>query len=435
MINITSVLFARSLQQLAAYKSSLGSDAKGRFLQLFLGLKFYQNEVPSMFSGSFVSTEVVQTLLDDLYAKASRPLNACVLMLLEGTFLARTGVVGVGNTTAQNTWRNNLNLQKGIGCYASPGDLSSKTFLEQSRLHCKYLAPVVADQLAGATCSLATNSPRYRNEDHRKWLRIDTGGGGYAAVDFNDTTNFAQYVAPGGKKVPLAPLIGALYFDATPGLSIASRTAVDTAAFASDFNMSASELSSYFDATATNPYNAAILVAFPESSIGEAVTAIPISAPAAVSPTLKKKKKPSTIPAPVLSGTPVTPPTTNSGWEAEQFVAKAMTASGWTVYDVSRQRLGYDLIAKRGQVTRYVDVKSSVGSCSPTMTLREWQQAKTHRDAYVLAVAENFNPLGVNAIFWVVDPANRCVASPATTTQYAIARTSWRAVVTDIADL
>ncbi|MFZ5556834.1 MAG: protein NO VEIN domain-containing protein [Pseudomonadota bacterium] len=435
MINVTSALFASSLKQLAAYKSSLGSDARGRFLQLFLGLKFYQNEVPSMFSGSFVSTEVVQTLLDDLYAKASRPLNACVLMLLEGTFLARTGVIGVGNTTAQNTWRNNLNLQKGIGCYAPPSDLSSKTFLHQSRLQCKYLSPVVAGELAGATCSLAVDSPRYRNEDHRKWLRIETAGGAYAAVDFNDTTNFAPYVAPGGKKVPLVPLIGALYFDATPGLSIASRTAVDIAAFASDFNMSASELSSYFDAAATNPYNAAILAAFAGFSIGAPPTATPISAPPAVSPTLKKKKKPSTIPAPVLSGTQVTPPTTNSGWEAEQFVAKAMTASGWTVYDVSRQRLGYDLLAKRGVVTRYVDVKSSVGSCSPTMTLREWQQAKVHGPAYVLAIAENFNPLGVNAIFWVLDPTNSCAASPATTTQYAISRTSWRAAVIDIADL
>jgi len=136
-----------------------------------------------------------------------------------------------------------------------------------------------------------------------------------------------------------------------------------------------------------------------------------------------------------LSGTQVTPPTTNSGWEAEQFVAKAMTASGWPVYDVSRQRLGYDLLAKRGVVTRYVDVKSSVGSCSPMMTLREWQQAKVHGPAYVLAIAENFNPLGVNAIFWVLDPTNSCAASPATTTQYAISRTSWRAAVIDIADL
>lgn len=115
-------LFATALAGLSAHKRDIGRAFKGRFIQIFLGLKFFQNSLPSMYSGSFVATEVLQGLLDDLYAKASRAPNICVLSLFEGSYLARTGLQAPGNHSAQNTWRNNLNLQKGVGCYAPEGN-------------------------------------------------------------------------------------------------------------------------------------------------------------------------------------------------------------------------------------------------------------------------------------------------------------------------
>src|SRR5262245_53298927 len=65
------LIYHAALVALSQHRQSVGRGFKGRFIQIFLGMKFYQNFIPSMFSGSFVSTEVLQTLLDDLYAKAS----------------------------------------------------------------------------------------------------------------------------------------------------------------------------------------------------------------------------------------------------------------------------------------------------------------------------------------------------------------------------
>jgi len=100
-----------------------------------------------------------------------------------------------------------------------------------------------------------------------------------------------------------------------------------------------------------------------------------------------------------------------------------------------RQRLGYDLYAQRGRATRYIDVKSSLSLCSPTFTSREWQQARTHRQSYILAIIENFNPTGENIVFWVPDPYDSCTTREATAVQYSISRTSWRTAAATINEI
>ncbi|MGA1999981.1 MAG: DUF3883 domain-containing protein [Terriglobales bacterium] len=390
-------------------------------------MKFYQNELPSMFSGQFVSTEVLQTLVDDLFAKASRPLNDCVIALFENRYHARTGLIGPGNTTTQNTWRNNFNLQKGIGCYAPPQDLASSTFLNEPRVECRYLNPEAPGQLAGATCRLCATVARYRNEDHRKWLRIDPGGAGYAVLDLMNIQNYTPYVAPGNTRIPLVPAIIALYYDALPGLITATRPNVDTADFASDFNLSDEELDAYFDRDPTNQFNSRLIREIP--GITYAATG---AVTAAAAPTLRirtgrgRRARAAQPPRqPVLTGTPVAPPAVNTGWECEQYVAAALRNAGWTVYDVSRQHLGYDLLAQQGRETRYVDAKSSLGLCSPSLTSREWQQARAHARHYILAIVENFNPTGEAVVYWVPDPASTCNARAATQVYYSIPRSSW----------
>ena len=438
MIDVTNTrLYERALLELALFKQEVGREHRGRFVQLFLGLKFYQNELPSMFSALFVSTEVLQTLIDDLYAKASRPLNHCVLILFENRYHARTGLISPGNTTPQNTWRNNFNLQKGVGCYGPPTDLASPTFLNQSRVDCRHLNPAGRRHLAGASCRLCPTGARYRNEDHRKWLRIDPGGSGYAVVDLMNIANFTPYVAPLGTRIPLLPLIISLYHDAIPGLVTASRRLADVPDFASDFNFSTGELNAYFDDSATNPHNRRLLHQFPRityTTIGAAARPrLPRRAP-----TLVRRPRTAiapTIPEPVLTGTQVPPPAVNTGWGAEQYVAAALRTAGWTIHDVSRQRLGYDLYAQRGRATRYIDVKSSLSLCSPTFTSREWQQARTHRQSYILAIIENFNPTGENIVFWVPDPYDSCTTREATAVQYSISRTSWRTAAATINEI
>jgi hypothetical protein len=400
-------------------------------------MKFYQNELPSMFSGQFVNTEVLQTLLDDLYAKASRPLNDCVLMLFENRYHARTGLIGPGNKTAQNTWRNNFNLQKGIGCYAPPHDLASATFLNQSRVNCRYLRPAGHGILAGATCELCATAARYRNEDHRKWLRIDPGGAGYAVLDLMNVQNFTPYVVPLAIRIPVLPLIVALYHDALPGLVTATRKEVDVPDFAADFGFSDLELSTYFDLDRNNRFNAELLRAFPGTTFKTTGAAGPTTR-VPVPPRGRARRvrpRPTAPQQPILTGTPVPPPAINTGWECEQYVASALRHARWTVYDVSRQHLGYDLLAQRGRETRYVDAKSSLGLCTPTLTAREWQQAKMHGLAYVLAIVENFNPTEQATVYWVTDPANNCVAREATQITHSIARSSWTTATVRVDDI
>lgn len=444
MIQVANTtLFADALDCLERHKRTVRGAFKGRFVQIFLAMKFFQNSIPSMYSGSFITTEVLQSLFDDLFAKASLPANNCVLSLFERNYLARTGLIGSGNTTPQNTWRNNLNLQKGIGCYAPVADLSSLTFLNQDRSLCRHLQTTTPGNLAGGRCGLCVSGASYRNESHRKWLRIDPGGSGYATTDVQNTANFAPYVAPGGARIPLAPLIVALYHDADQGLVLGTRTAVSGADFAADFNFTQQEVATYFETSIAHPLNAALAASAgwaPGSTLGPLVGAAPgagsgTTGPGGAAAPAPTPPEPAGPVQPVLGGTPAPPPLVNNGWDAEQYVAAALTSAGWDSHVVSRQQLGYDIFAQRGTQRRYVEVKSSLGLCSPSLTSREWQQASYHRSRYVLTILENFNPTGINTIHWVPDPAARCTSTMQTTVSHGIPRSSWAPATVPIGNI
>ena len=423
-------LYQESLLALRRHKSSVGRQFKGRFIQIFLALKFYQNAMPSMFSGSFVPTEILQTMFDELYAKASRPLNNAVLVLFDNAYLARTGLVGPNNSTPQNTWRNNFNLQKGVGCYAPPSELAMQTFLDESRIDCRHLAPATAGSLLRARCSMCPSGATYRNEDHRKWLHIDPNGNGYSVTDLLNTRNFEPYVVPSGHRIPALPLAVALYHDGDPSLLVGQRPRFDIDDFRNDFNFAMNEFNSYFDDDLNAPANQALLARFPHVTYTRASAATPAALPPPSRP-----GRPTPAPVLVPPGTVVTPPAANTGFDAEQFVSKALDGARWTVYNVTRQQLGYDFLVKRGTSTRYIEVKSSLGRCTPSLTSREWHQAQVHGASYVLAVIENFAPLSVNTIYWVPDPASSCVATQSQTVNYAIPRSSWVGATVDLSTI
>ena len=437
MINISdSRAYERAIELLTEFRREAGGRRyKGRFVQIFFGLKFFQPNIPTLHSGTFVTSEVLQSLLDDLYSKASRPLNECVLSIFEANHLARTGVVPVGKTSTSNIWRNNLHLQKGIGCYAAPNELDSRTFLDEHREDCRHLV----GNLEGGQCELCPTGALYRGESHRKWLRIDPGGNGFAAVDLMNISNFAPYVAPGGARIPVVPLIYALYHDGDPGLAVGSRSTVAVEDFCLDFNMSEPEFDAYFDQSPTNPLNARFLLEFPALKYSPSSRAVSGSAPG-TPPTgpktrLGSRAAAAPMPTPVLTGTIAPPPRTHNGWDAEQYAFSALQDAGWEVHDVSRQKVGYDLLAKKGRRTIYVEVKSSVGYCSPDFTSREWQQAIAHGEDYVVAIIESFNPGGSNMIYWVSNPARNCIQTEIRTVSHCVPRSSWMAVARRLADL
>ncbi len=118
--------------------------------------------------------------------------------------------------------------------------------------------------LSGATCQLCPTAA-LSNEQHRKWLRIDPGGNGFALVDMLNVSNFLPYVAPQAR-IPLLPLVVALYHDALSGLATGSRTQVDTQDFATDFNFSLQELQAYFDDDPASAHDQSLLHAHPTTT-------------------------------------------------------------------------------------------------------------------------------------------------------------------------
>ena len=421
-------LFVEALGALKAFgKEEPGF--KGRFIQIFLGLKFFQNDLPSIHSGAFISTQDLQALLDDLFTKVSRPDDRCVLSLFKNNFLARTGITSAGKRSAQNTWRNNFNLQKGIGCYAPASDLEKRDFLDQPRTECPYLEGKVSTSLKGASCSLDPGNAAYRSEGHRKWLHIDPEGRGYAITDLEQSANFTPYVTPSGHRLPVIPLIVALYHDADPGLVLGHRAHVDTNMFLTDFNFSQRELALFFDASPQHPLNQRMLKSphWPKRTSIDPQATVRRTADGGESETDPEILEPVGIPTP--------PPGINTGWEAEQFVAALLQENGWRVEIVTRRQLGYDLFAKKRQKSLYVEGKSSLGLCSPTLTEREWRQAERYGPNYILAILEHFNPETTNRVVWVSDPAEHCRATEQATISFRISRASWTGAETSLANL
>lgn len=423
-------LYIYSLGLLSDHRKTAGAGFGGRFVQIFLGLKFYQESIPSIYSGRFIGSELLQSLLDDLYAKWSRPANHCVLSLFEASYKARTGLIAPGNISAQNTWRNNLNLQKGIGCYAPVSELSSPTFLDEPRVRCRHLIPSVSGEvstLANARCSLNPGGAKYRKESHRKWLRIDPGGNGYASVDLGRVSNFAPLIAPAGRRLPLVPVMRALYFDSNPGLVVGQREVVSISDFMMDFNFSPAEMEAYFDYAELGLERSEVLALTLTEPDDAKRTRDPVR-------TVGKVREMPELYIPE-SGTVTLPPALNTGWSAEQFAHSALVSAGWEAHLVSRQNLGYDIFAQKGKKKIYVEVKSSLASCAPTLTSREWFQANHYGGDYILAIIENFNEMGSNQIFWVPDPASRCSAVEAHSISYRVPRSAWGACVVNLRDL
>jgi hypothetical protein len=246
--------------------------------------------------------------------------------------------------------------------------------------------------------------------------------------------NFSPYVAPEGNRIPALPAAIALYHDADPSLRIGNRSEIELADFARDFNFADEEFLAYFDDSPANRYNDALLRRFPTSRYQPISGTTPrrprVSRMRVLRPPVLRR-----VPTAVLSGTPTAPPTINTGWDAEQFVIAALRQNNWTTYDVSRQHLGYDILAQRGRSTAYVEVKSSCGYCTPILTTREWQQARRHSEQYVLAVLEHYDPRALNTVYFVRDPANTCSATELQTTTHSIPRSAWTAVAIPAARL
>ncbi len=239
-------------------------------------------------------------------------------------------------------------------------------------------------------------------------------------------------LAPGGRHLPIAPLVVALYHDSAVG---AGRTQVDLADFLIDFDLSPAEALAYFDDDPATSQHATLSQAFPGRTSWTRIAAVVAPVPAGPAgpaplpgvpqpgPATGRRRARLTPVIPIMAP-PIAPPAGGHWWDAEQAVRQALEGDGWAVLDVTRFGIGYDFRAHKAGTTRHVEVKSSTGRCTPTLTPNELDEARRLRESYVLAVVEDFDPARPVSILWVQDPARLPMGARQTTT-YTLPRSRW----------
>lgn len=382
------------------------TNVRGRFVSLYLGLRRMGPQLAELGSATSTPTAEIEHFLDSLYTKTHRAEPVVVLTALFGGstsasagYSARTGATAPGNRYPTNTWRNNFNIQKGVGCPADPDTIGGLLRDPAIRLACPHMA---VDPEGRYTCSLV--GAAYRGDEHSIWLRI-VPGGGYQVVDLDNPSVYTEYLAPSGQRIPIFPLLAALYgfaaVDAYP-----PRPTVGIPDFAQDFRFTLQQVEALFECDPDIPMNAEILaVAQGQMLSGEVLPAI-------------EEEEDAQPLMPVLGSVMAM----NTGVGAEIAVAEELVNHEWfVVYRGNQRGYGYDIEASRQGQTLRVEVKSSVGFTVPELTEAEWQAAQTYGDDYVLAVVD-FYGSDEQSIWYLRNPAANAIPAVRTMTMYRLTR-------------
>lgn len=400
------------------------SGARGRFIVLYLGLRRMGPAIAALGSDSATPTSELEGFMDELLTKSHRPEPLVVLTApfgttsVKGPYSTRTGERAPDNQYPTNTWRNNLGIQKGVGCPAAADVILGLLAQPARRLACPHLA---SDADGQHLCRLEGTS--YRGEEHSIWLRKTPDG--WQAVDLDQPAVYDDYLRPGGDRIPVFPLIAALYCDATDALP--RRDVVGIPEFAADFRFGIEQVAELFDCDPASIANASIL----RLAAGGLVVGRP-SAPT-LAPQVTDSAPPGPAQPPPAQPLPSLsePILLNSGVGAELAVAEDLALNGWEVsYRGGQSGMGYDLEAAHDEERLFVEVKSSVGFTTPELTESEWQGAQQHGERYVLAIVD-FYGSPQQALWYVRDPAATATPNERTATVYRLPRAAIEALRTD----
>lgn len=417
-VNRTDILDT-ALELLETFASQ--TQIRGRFVSLYLGLRRMGSDMPDILSSEVMQASNIEGFLDDMYTKTHRAAPYVVLSAVFGgstspnaPYSTRSGVLAPGRKYPTNTWRNNFGVQKGIGCPASSTTIQGMLENPVMRISCPHMQE---DTEGRYLCGLSGTV--YRGEEHAIWLRIAQEG--YQKVDLNNPVVYKSYLSPNGRRIPLFPLIGALYclapIDVYSGLAT-----IGIPDFASDFYFSLEEVQEIFDTDPESPLNAAMLAQIDAGpSLSRPLQKVRIS----------KLSLPETVPLP--SPLPLPSPSTeiNSGVAAELAVAQDLQLRGWNVaYRGNQRAFGYDLEASRKSEVLRIEVKSSVAFTSPELTEAEWKAAQKYGEGYILAVVD-FVKSETQSIWYVRNPAASVVPTEKAVVVYRFPRQELIALRTD----
>ena len=121
-------------------------------------------------------------------------------------------------------------------------------------------------------------------------------------------------------------------------------------------------------------------------------------------------------------------PLYNDGWKAEERVRELLSERGWNCYDVSKEGLGFDILAKRANDESrrmYVEVKSSVSKLMGIdLTANEWRAANLMTDSYFIAYFDDFDSNAEQEPSWIRDPS-KIEPTERQVTSYFLPRSKW----------
>lgn len=400
---------------LEAYETALGLLAKfgdqtqirGRFVAMYLGLRRMYNDLPLLGDTKSIAASQIEGGLDELFRKCHLQEPLVVLTALFGQstsptapYSTRTGDRSPANQYPTNTWRNNFGIQKGIGCPADPDTIRYLLHSDGLRLACPH---VLADNEGRQKCGI--QGTVYRGEEHSIWLRMMPNG--YQVADLDEEAVYTPYLFARGQKIPIFPLIGAMYSFAPPE-AYPERVVVGIPDFAEDFKFARDQVATLFDCEPANPYNAVFLgfIADRASARDDAV----------ISNLAGADRIPNTVPD------SASPFQTNPGTGAEIAVAHDLQRHGWRVgYRGNQRGFGYDLEAVREGATLRIEVKSSIGFCTPELLDSEWQAAQQYGEEFTLAIVD-FVGSEQQTISYIRDPASMITPSIVPRNTYRLSR-------------
>jgi hypothetical protein len=404
------------------------TSARGRFVALYLGLRRMGSLLKRFNDGDGTSASEIEQFLDTLYTKTHRPAPYVVLTAPFGQstsrsapYSTRSGEIAPEHRVSTNTWRNNLGIQKGIGCPAEAETIIRLLDAPGIRIACPHMS---VDSEGRYGCGITGTA--YRGEEHSIWLRIT--GDGYQAADLNHPSVYAAYLSAHGARIPVFPLIAVLY-SLAPQAAYPVRANVGIPEFAEDFHFTLDQVETLFDCDPESLQNASLLgaiqgQAYPfvtplaDLEVHDVVPGVAPEMPLMLSganplPALGPKRE------------------INDGVGAELAVAEDLERCGWRVlYRGNQRSAGYDLEGERETQTIRVEVKSSISFTIPELSDAEWAAAQRFGEEYILAVVD-FYGSPAQSLWYVRNPALTTTAVEVAATTYRLPRVEIEALRTE----
>lgn len=115
----------------------------------------------------------------------------------------------------------------------------------------------------------------------------------------------------------------------------------------------------------------------------------------------------------------------NTGVEGENIIKNLLQDLSFEIRDFTGSNKGFDILALKNENKFFVEVKSSVNQCSPTLTEKEYKMADEYGEIYILAIVENV--FDMPKVYFIINPIEKLkddIQQDQTTT-HTIPRARW----------